>query len=326
MSNIFKKITSIEPEDEEVLKALDLSIPEPADEAESPSNAKPEAKDKAKPKTPIESIFTAEDDTDPVPDFITRGDKPTQIEPSAASTSPVPSPETIAPATAVFNSAVIEEGEENSTGWIKWVAVISIIVWLGAAFSYLYGFYDLGRKWTELSPLSMTGIVLAILLPTILIALLFFTLSQLSKISRQALRLSRSVDALSQPDETAITKTALMSEAIKAEINTVDSRIAQALARMSTLEKTISDQNEGISQASAKAGHSSDIIATRLSTQRLALENIASVFDERMASLSTTLDEHSTKLESSTKLAEQKIQEARIGVQDAAIGLSLIHI
>ena len=58
-----------------------------------------------------------------------------------------------------------------------------------------------------------------------------------------------------------------------------------------------------------------------MSTQRLALENIADVFDERMASLSTALDDHSTKLESSAQLAEQKIQEARIGVQEAATGI-----
>lgn len=320
MSNIFKKITSIEPEDGDVLKALKLSIPDEADETG--------VENKAKTEEPIKSAFKAEDETDPVPDFITRDNAPAQTEPAPEPTLAPPSeksatlnPAQLAPAASTFTASAIDE-EETSTGWIKWVAIISIFVWLGAAFSYLYGFYDLGRKWTDLSPLDMTGIVLAILLPTILLALLFFTLSQLDKISRQSLRLSRSVDALSQPDETAITKTALMSEAIKAEINTVDSRIEQALARMSTLEQTISDQNEGISKVAAEANHSSDIIATRLSTERLALESIAGTFDERMAKLSTTLDEYSAKLENSTNLAEQKIQEARIGVEEAATGIN----
>ena len=318
MSNIFKKITSIEPEDDDVLKALNLSIPADNDGSEAEAEIKAEAEANIEAEAKMKAKAEAKAEADPVPDFITREAEPAITETAASKTSP--SPELLAPAAAVLSAPAIEP-EETSTGWIKWVAIISILVWLGAAFSYLYGFYDLGRKWTDFSPLDMTGIVLAILLPTILIALLFFTLSQLSKISNQAQRLSRSVDALSQPDETAIAKTALMSEAIKAEINTVDNRIAQALARMGTLEQTISAQNNGLSQATSAAEQTADTIASRLSTQRLALEGIAGTFDARMASLSTALDEHSTKLESSAQLAEQKIQEARIGVQEAASGI-----
>ena len=291
MSDIFKKITSIEnddmtPDDGQAVKALKLR----------PASA-------PNPQGPI--------DDDPVPEFITRE------TPSAP--PPIEKTGGYAPAAmAVTASAPTADISAPSTNWIKWVGIGAIILWLGASFAYMYGFFDLGRKWADLTPIQIAGLILAILFPAILLGLLFYTLRQLSRFSRQAHLLSRAANALTQPDDSTVAKTAIMSRAIKTEVDSVDARIDQAIARMSTLESVISEQTQGLSAATAASAQTADDIASRLSTQRLALENIASTFDVRMATLSAALTDHSDKLAESTHMAEQKIQEARISVEGAA--------
>ena len=304
LSDIFKKITSIEnddmtPDDGEAVKALKLR----------PASA-------PDPQGPI--------DDDPMPDFITRETPVKKYEDILEEKilSDIPSAEGaggfVPAALAVTAGAPTADIPAPSTHWMKWVGIGAVILWLGASFAYMYGFFDLGRKWADLTPIQIAGLVLAVLFPAVLLGLLFYTLRQLSRFSRQAHLLSRAANALTQPDDSTVAKTAIMSRAIKTEVDSVDARIDQAIARMSTLESVISEQTEGLSAATAASAQTADDIASRLSTQRLALENIASTFDVRMATLSTALTDHSDKLAESTHMAEQKIQEARISVEGAA--------
>lgn len=337
MSDIFKKITSIEPVDDDALDALNLTR---ADEVPRRSLLRPLPEDQ--PHLPQNMR-----DDDPVPEFITReGDRvekaPKTPAPDAAP-KPNPITETPAATTAVTPSVtppitppVSEPGIEPgytapaplalaasaelapSTTWMKWVGVAAVLTWLGASFAYMYGSFGVGQKLTDLTPIQIAGLVLAILLPAILLGLLFYTLRQLAKISAQSHDLARAAYALSSPDDSVIAKTAIMSKAVKMEIDSVDARIDQALARMNSLESVLKDQTAGLSHASEATSQTADEIASRLSTQRLALEGIADTFDNRMAMLSSTLDEQSSKLEASTQLAEHKIQEARISIDGAA--------
>ena len=304
MSDIFKKITSIEPVDDDALKALNIK---PADKSSRKPLIRPLAEDML--------------EDDPVPEFITRERDPAEnildLVKSPAEAKPV---EALAVATAAPAALAISTNSETapSTGWMKWAGIAAVLIWLGASFAYLYGAFDLGRKLTDMSPMQIAGLVLAILFPAILLGLLFYALRQLSKMSAQAHELARAAHALSTPDDSVIAKTAIMSKAVKAEIDTVDARIDQALTRMSNLETVIKEQTAELTQVTAATTLSTDEIASRLSTQRLALESVAGTFDNRMAMLSTTLDEQSSKLEASTQLAEHKIQEARISIDGAA--------
>ena len=321
MSDIFKKVTSIDPVDEDTLDAL---------------------KARGSDRTPRRSLLRPlPEDTpaaDPVPEFITREsdiiaenpapapahkniikekiiETPQHIETARTTEIPLAPAAMTAPAPM---AAAINQDFAPSTAWMKWAGIAAVLIWLGASFAYMYGFFDLGRKWTDLSPIQIAGLVLAILLPAILLGLLFYALRQLSKLSAQSHNLSRAAYALSSPDDSVIAKTAIMSKAVKAEIDSVDARIDQALARMNSLESVIKDQTTGLSHATAGAAQTTDEITSRLTTQRIALEAVAGTFDSRMAMLSETLDEQSGKLEASTQLAEHKIQEARISIDGAA--------
>lgn len=320
MSDIFKKISSIEPVDEDALEALKIT----------PSEKKPR-------RSLLRPLRDDSPENDPVPEFITRQsdieDSTPELESPVASPEPAknnpitaesPSLEEIETAPTIISAitapAVMAtlDNDAPSTAWMKWVGVAAVLIWLGASFAYVYGFFDLGRKWTDLTPIQIAGLALAVLLPAILLGLLFYTLRQLSKMSTQAHNMTRAAYALTHPDDSVVAKAAIMSQAVKTEIDSVDARIDQALTRMSTLENVIKDQTEGLSHATASTAQTADEIASRLSTQRIALETIAGTFDNRMAMLTTTLDEQSGKLEASTQLAEHKIQEARVSIDGAA--------
>ena len=326
MSDIFKKITSIEPVDDDALDALKITS----------SDAKPQQSL----LRPLPEDMP--DDDDPVPEFITRRNEANDVAPQSKSAQPVLEPiesERVVPESTAADTAAskttksessltapitaplamkVQDKLAPSTGWMTWVGIAAVLIWLGASFAYVYGFFDLGRKWTDLTPMQTAGIVLAVLLPAILIGLLFYALRQLSKLSAQADTLSYAALALTRPDDRVIGKTAIMSKAIKAEIDSVDARIDQALARMSDLENVIKEQTQELTQATAATTLSADEIVSRLSTQRLALESVAGTFDNRMVMLSSALDEQSSKLEASTQLAEHKIQEARVSIDGAA--------
>ncbi len=319
MSDIFKKITSIEPVDDDALDALKLT---PSKAKQRRSFLRPLPEDMA--------------ENDPVPEFITRQSDVQQASPETERLQPAPKPiisdpiisepiatQTTVPAPLIMpaiaaSAAIADDSPAPSTGWMKWVGIAAILIWLGASFAFVYGSFDLGRKWTDLTPMQIAGLVLAVLLPAILLGLLFYALRQLSVLSAQAHKLGSAAHALTQPDDSVIAKTAIMSKAVKAEIDSVDARIDQALARMSTLESVIKEQTDGLNHATTATAQSTDAIASRLSTQRLALETIAGTFDDRMTMLTSTLNEHSGKLEASTQLAEHKIQEARISIDGAA--------
>ncbi len=302
MSDIFKKITSIEPVDEDALKALNIR---PSDDTANKPILRPLPEDMP--------------EDDPVPEFITReSDLAADVQDAVPPRQETPAINTAAIAAPAALTMSGSHDYAPSTGWMKWAGIASVLIWLGASFAYLYGAFDLGRKLTDMSPMQIAGLVLAILFPAILLGLLFYALRQLSKMSAQAHELTRAAHALSTPDDSVISKTTIMSKAIKSEIDSVDARIDQALTRMSNLETVIKDQTAELTHATAATTLSADEIASRLSTQRMALESVAGTFDSRMAMLSTTLDEQSSKLEASTQLAEHKIQEARISIDGAA--------
>jgi len=321
VSKIFKKITSIEPDETDILDAI---------------NALPEKPVKKAPL--ISSIEEVQIDDDPVPDFITRDieetPKPTletqqiRTEPEASPPEPDPLPETspevsappqTSPETSsppVMQVPSVENLAPHS--WMGRVGLICALIWIAASFSYFYGFFELRQKWTDLSPMQIFGLIMAIILPAILLTLLFYALKQLSKLSNQSQSLARAAYQLTQPDESVFAKTTVMASAIKSEVDTIDARMDQALARMSTLESILKERTHSLETATGQTAQTTDEIASRLSTQRLALESIAGTFDNRMAMLSSSLTEHTGKLDGATQIAQQKIQEARVGMEGAA--------
>ena len=340
MSNILKKIISIEPDDADVLDAIN-AIPEKQEKAPLISSIEEEDKaiilDAERTGALSEETLQQVDDLSvTTPEYsppmeapqhasnnkVELEDTPPAIDESFKDEAYSPTISEQIPVAELAAAATITQVQPletlPKTKWVTFTGIALALIWIASSFSYFYGFFELRQKWTDLSPIQIFGLIMAILLPAILLAILFYSLRQLSKLSISSHDLKRAAFQLSQPDESAIEKTSLMSSAIKSEIDSVDTRIDQALARMSSLEDVIKERTLSLKNATGNTAHTTDEIASRLSTQRLALESIADVFDTRMNLLSSSLSIHSENLDESTKVAEQKIQEARISVEGAA--------
>jgi len=284
VSDIFKKITSIEPDDKAVTSSLGLKpvMDLPKKDVQQPN---PE-------KTPSllkqDTTEVSDDGKDPLPTFITE--------------------------TPHYHKA----SPETSYRWIGVTASLAILIWITTAAAIAYGFLDLGLTWRTLKAVQMASIALLIMGPALMIFLTAYAFRQLAKLTAQAAELARVSDALLRPDETATSRVAAMNTLIKDQINQVDARIDIALSRMQSLADTLQNQASLLSTSSQTAEKSSDHIASTLSEQRIALELIAGTFDSRMDILTKTLGHHSEELNKSTQIAEQKIHEARISVEGAA--------
>jgi len=166
VSDIFKKVTSIDPVDEDTLDAL-----------------KARGSDRAPRRSLLRPLPEDNPAADPVPEFITREsdiiaekpapalapkniieekiiETPQHIETARTTEIPLAPAAMAAP---VPMAASISQDFAPSTAWMKWAGIAAVLIWLGASFAYMYGFFDLGRKWTDLSPIQIAGLVLAAL-------------------------------------------------------------------------------------------------------------------------------------------------------------------
>lgn len=281
MSNISSKISSIEENDKVKSKSIHLR---PADddilEIPKSNEIKPEA-----PIIPTRSI--AHKTPDPLPDFITRSEN---VRPDA---------------------------DAPEFGWVRWTVVFAVLLWLASTAIIAYGFFDFGAGLWALSAVQWSGLALFILGPILLILLGGYALKKLAEITTESYFLAQTTERLMSPDETTVSRTSIMSQSIRREVEEVNAKIDAALSRMSTLQDTLETQVAAINQTTHAAENRTEIIATRLAEERTALTSIATTFEDRMNTLSSMLDEHSNKLAKSTHEAEQKIQEARISVEGA---------
>ncbi len=212
--------------------------------------------------------------------------------------------------------------EPPSFRWTGWVIALSAFLWLIISSAVIYGYFDLGLNWNRMKPMEMAGLALLVLFPIFFILISGYAFKQLAKISTQANELAQAAQDLSQPDVSVVSKTAIMSAAVKQEIERVDSQIDVSLSRMRTLEATLKNQTDSIATTYNHTDNVAEKIAQSLSEQRVGLENMADIFDDRMAALNRALKSQLNGLESASNLSEQKIDEARIGIEGASAKVS----
>jgi len=258
----------------------------------------------------IKSIEPGEDETEiPLPKHKSKlglqplGDEPAaQSPPRRLDTTPL----------STFESPVA-----NNPRWIFNVTIGATLIWLLSAAIIAFSLLRLGENWGVFTPMQWAGLVTMILGPLAIIWIANYAMRQLVRVSTQASHLQQMADRLSQPDLLVLERSETMSSAIAQHVDIINAKLNEGVGRISALEDVLKNQSDYIEKMNNDANLSVQAIDHHIQEQKSAFEAVASIYDQRMGSLSELMDTHAENLTTSTRLAEQKIKEARISVEGA---------
>ncbi len=298
MSDITKKILSLEPDSESeitpVKGGLIRSI-EPMDAPASVSDKISEKSSSPQHASDIPSLRRNVANPESFPGFISRDD-------------------TLTPQTV---DTIDYTATPPKTAWIVWTGIILTLIWVAASIAIYFGLFAV----TPLTPMAISGFVMAVLLPVILITLLSLTWRRLVHISHEAGRLAHAAHILTRADESALTHTRNLAVGIQSELSLVDEHLNKMLKRFETLKSDITTHSQDINNVGLALSERSDDVGRNLTLQRQALESITSTFDTRMETLGNTIETQSQKLSEVTQIAAKNIEAAEHSLTQAAHSL-----
>ena len=202
--------------------------------------------------------------------------------------------------------------------WSRVFPLLAGLIWIIGAVFLAHIFFNLRNAGENLSVAELAALIFLIVGPACLIVVTVYALQRLAELSRLSAQLGQATEKLFVPDQSVGRKSKDLSISLQKDVDKLNERIDGAIARVGSLGEALEEHNERLTESSYFTEEKTEVIATRLSTEREALWSMANTFDERMKALSKMLADHTENLTSSTQLAEQKIDEARVSVEGAA--------
>jgi len=301
LSDITKKILSLEPENTLTSKPIKKSIIHSITTADKPA--------------PISSGGHASDipslSHDPskptsFPDFISRKESAAQTTANQAVKETAVRP---------INSTAYS-AQPPKMGWIVWTGIALTIIWIGASAAVYFGLFQPAIN--TLNPAALSGLILAILLPAVLITLLWITWRRLAQMSHEVGRVAHAAQILTRADESALVNTRNLAVGIQSELSLVDKHLNKMLDRFEGLRNDITAHGQAINTVGITLTERSEDVGRNLTLQRQALESITSTFDTRMETLGSTIETQSLKLSDVTNVAAKNIETAQQSLIHAA--------
>jgi len=336
LSDIFKKIRSIEAEDDDVTKALGLSLPK--NEARPPIRLSiPDDDDVLDlddlsleaPKDAANLDIPALDETQTSPSKSRLGLKPIlPLKSPPQQTQPVVEPSSRlseAPRRSAVSNVDVEplpnfmahhEEDLPSPEILKNQIENSDRADMQTASSAQQSHNSLNNKVELLEGKSSMGrfvTIAGILTAIVWLVCVGIFLSGLLKSNG-----AWAVKALMTPDDTVITRSTIMAKSIQSQVDEVNLKVSSALTRMELLDDMVKSQGSSLAKSTIAIETTTGQIEDRITAQRNGLESIANLFEGRMETLSHMMEGHSSQLASSGQMAEQRVEEARVSVESAA--------
>ena len=285
MSDISKKVFSIEPDIKDVIKNIEPMAP---DTPIGNSSDKIESASKPTIDEPIMRPVDPDFDKEPVPNFITK---------------PASSP--------VFTEELMDA---PSTAWMTWLGSLLILIWLALAGFYYYS--QFGPNLPK-EPQTVTFLIVSGLLPVILITLLFTALKRLSQINYRSQAIVKAVENIAQKEIKSQPRTELtkaLATQVQSDLSQIEKQMASLAKHRSSLETMlqkfesrmsgISDdfkqRSETLSQNITNITGSSKSIGSELenaATTLTASQNQLTRMNTQLSEMISRLQEEQTKLQ-----------------------------
>ena len=295
VSDIMRKIFSIEPVApskpaktpiSEMIQPVLTDTPEVenrAPETSAPEKIAPKAVE-AKKREPVQ---------EDVPKFVTR--------------------DVVSPLSAPPQTSKLDEPqyEPSYAGWIL----------IGFGLAYLIGaglYFGLPLLNAPTELFSITGLVLLLALPIVLLFLLWRALRQLKSVNRLNASFTKAADILVSPEREAYKRSESLASAIRSEISQVNQSLNETLETLKTVQTSVSEETQALDAAGLKLTSRSDDVGRNLTLQRQALESISGTFDTRMETLSVQISATSDTLDTVCDDAEAKLTNATVSIKAAS--------
>jgi len=210
------------------------------------------------------------------------------------------------------------ELEEVRSGWIMWTGLAFTLLWLVGA-----GLMFAGQiTGSDAGLLEMTGFILLLALPAMLITLLWAALRKLVNVTNRNAQLAQAAQALVNPETEALGRTQTLAAGIRAEISKVNGQLADTVTALQGVQTAITRESQALDAAGLQLTSRSEDVGRNLTLQRQALESISGTFDAKMETLSAQIEETGKGLETSSETARERLEAVTSSMTDATTGLS----
>ena len=210
------------------------------------------------------------------------------------------------------------EVTELKSGWIVWVGLGLTLLWLIGA-GLMFSNKILGQP-TEL--LSLTGFILLLALPAVLITILWISLRRLVAVTNQNVHLANAANALVTPETEALGRTQTLADGIRAEISKVNGQLSETVSLLKGVQSDITRESQALDAAGLQLTTRSDDVGRNLTLQRQALESISGTFEDKMETLTSQITETGKSLETASETAKTKLETSLTALNETTTNLS----
>ncbi|MEM9599995.1 MAG: hypothetical protein AAF926_03145 [Pseudomonadota bacterium] len=329
MSDISKKIFSIDPEPDEAPIAHVPPLPVDTDDIDDTSPAIADTQKRAPLQLrPVDEltdrdIVSAIRSSGPIAEMdapIAAGDAQLAeqapevvnteavIRRAVADIEPGPSPSLVAavaprqPITPRSDTLSEPATEGSSFGWIGFLLTILTAVMVSAI---LYVFFGGGRT---LTPVDMTALALAVIVPSATVGTLWAAVRTLSRVKARSDHLALTAARLIHVDDAVTQDVAHMASAIRTELTGVDQHLDHTRQHLLSVTEQAAVQGAELASMTKTAAGNADAIEQALSSQREQFRTLLSDFEIRLQTLAQSVERHTNLLESTGANSASKIE------------------
>lgn len=184
--------------------------------------------------------------------------------------------------------------------------------------AWTFGYFDMANGGQTLSPLSYAALLCAIFVPAIAVFVLFAALRALKRSRNESRRLSLIADRLLRLDENVEDEVRSLSGLIRAELSSVDTRLAQTQDGLETFRSRLKEQSVDIDSQTRAVAERSETIKQAMVLQRQAVETLSASTTDQIKSMADAIEARRAELDDTLSKASASVDESTARLTDMA--------